>query len=61
MRDTNFKVRQALWYWKVPVWRLAKAFGKCENTMYRMLRNELPEDEQDRICQMIEEIAKGER
>ncbi|MBR3344540.1 MAG: hypothetical protein IKG34_10130 [Solobacterium sp.] len=58
MNGTNIKIRQALRYHSVPVWKLADAYGKSENTMYRIFRHELPASEQERIIQMIEKIAK---
>lgn len=33
---------------------LSKLLGVSEMTVYRKLRDELPEEEQDRICKLIE-------
>lgn len=35
-------------------WQLGKLLGKSEATIYRMLRDELPEEEQDHIIELIE-------
>lgn len=56
----NTKVRTKLFETDIPRWKCAKLLGISEMTLYRMLRNELPEAEQDRICQLIDEyIEKG--
>lgn len=55
---TNKRIRTSLSLYGIPVWMLADRYGKSENTMYRLFRHELPEDEQDRIITMIEEIAQ---
>ena len=36
-------------------WDVAKILGVSESTFYRMMRDELPEDEQKRIVKLIEE------
>lgn len=58
MSEANFRIKQALRYHAVPVWKLADVYGKAESTMYRLFRHELPDSEQERIIQMIEKIAK---
>lgn len=53
----NIKVRTKLFETNMPRWKCAELLGVSEMTLYRMLRNELPEDEQDRICRLIDEYA----
>jgi predicted XRE-type DNA-binding protein len=36
-------------------WKLARLLGVSESTVNRMIREELPEEEQDRIVRLIEE------
>lgn len=57
---TNIKIRIKLLEYNKRIWWLAKILGTSEATMSRRLRNELPEDEQIRIIQLIEEKA-GEK
>lgn len=51
---TNKKVRVAMIENNVPQWKLAKKLCVSENTIWRRLREELPEDEQDRLVRIIE-------
>lgn len=51
---TNKKIRMKMIEHDLKQWQLAKLMGKSEATVYRLLRDELPEDEQDRICEVIE-------
>lgn len=51
---TNKKIRMKLLEHDLKQWELAKIMGKSEATVYRLLREELPEEEQDRICGLIE-------
>ena len=39
-------------------WELARMLGKSDATLSRMLRQEIPVNEQNRIAAMIEEYAK---
>lgn len=57
-KRANERITKARQKHGVTVWMLADRYGKSENTMYRLFRHELPEDEQNRIIGMIEEIAK---
>ena len=54
----NLKIRLKLTEKGVKYYELDKILGISEPTRCRMLRNELPEDEQERICKLIEEYAK---
>ena len=54
----NEKVRAAAKDTGVEFWRLADALGVSESTLTRMMRRELPEDEQQRLLHLIDEIAE---
>ncbi len=43
---------------KVPYWRIADAYDVCENTIARMFRKELPQEEKEKIMKIIDEIAE---
>lgn len=58
MKKRNLKVRAEMRIQNVPVWALAEKEHVSENTMFRRLRCELPADEQERLIQLIREIAK---
>lgn len=58
----NLRIRKALASNMLKYWQLARILGISEMTLYRRLRDDLPESEQDRICQLIEDYAaKGGR
>ena len=54
----NLKIRIKLTEKGMKYYELDKLLGISEPTRCRMLRNELPEDEQDRICKLIDQYAK---
>ena len=57
----NLKIRFKLTEKGMKYYQLDKILGISEPTRCRMLRNELPEEEQDRICRLIDEYAgKGD-
>ena len=53
MNKNNLRIRTALTENKVYQWQLAKRLGISEPTLTRMLREELPDDEQDRLVSII--------
>ena len=55
----NLKIRIKLTEKCMKYYELDRILGISEPTRCRMLRNELPETEQDRICKLIEEYAKN--
>ncbi len=56
----NQKIRIKLMANNMRYYELDRILGISEPTRCRMLRNELPADEQDRICRLIDEyVAKG--
>lgn len=60
MYFTNKKVRIKLIENDMAQWQLAKAMGVSESVLSRLLRNELTSKEQDRLCNLIEEVAQNE-
>lgn len=55
----NQKIRSKLNVSDMRYYELDKLLGISEATRCRMLRNELPEAEQDRICKLIDEYRKN--
>lgn len=56
----NEKLRKIMQENSIPQWKLGQYLGKSENTVQRMLRSELPDDEKERIIQIIEEHKGGD-
>jgi len=56
----NLKIRIALLERGLKQYHLAKMLGVSESTVFRRLRDELPEEEQARYIRMIENYS-GER
>ena len=57
----NMKIRIKLLEHNKRLWWLARILGISESTITRRLREEMPEDEQERIVQLIEEKAGEEQ
>ena len=55
----NMRIRQALASKMMRYYELDWILGISEPTRCRMFRSELPAEEQDRICKLIEEYAKN--
>lgn len=55
----NLKIRVAMISNNVKQWEVAELLKVSEPSLSRMLRHELPEEEQDRIINLIEESKKG--
>jgi len=55
---SNERVRKELTERRVMHWELAKKLGINETTLCRRLRVELPEEEQDRLISIIQDIQK---
>lgn len=56
----NLKIRIKLIEEDLKYHQLDKILGISEPTRCRMLRNELPVEEQDRICKLIDEYVAKE-
>ena len=54
----NSKIRDKLNEKGMRYYQMDQLLGISEATRVRMLRNELPEAEQDRICRLIDEYAE---
>lgn len=54
----NMRIRNALRIADMRYWQLAEALGVSEMTLTRRMRNEMPDEEQDRIVALIEEFAR---
>lgn len=52
---TNKKVRMAMFDHDLRMFELARILNTSETTLYRRLRDELSEEEQNRIIKLIEE------
>ena len=59
-KTNNSEVRTKLRNENLYYWQIADALGVCENTFCRMLRHELPEEEKQKILEIIDQVAKGE-
>ena len=55
----NLKIRIKMIEKNMRYYELDKLLGISEPTRCRMLREELPEEEQDRICKLIDEHIKN--
>ena len=56
----NKKIRLKMMEYEVTQYGLSKLLGVSEMTVYRRLREELPEDEQNRIIALIETGGEGD-
>ena len=54
----NKRIRLKLVEHGLTQYKLAKLLGVSEMTVYRKLRDELPKEEQDRICKLIEKADR---
>lgn len=55
----NEKVKRTIKKSLVTNWELANALNISEMSLYRMFRKELPEEEQNKLCDMIVQIDKN--
>ena len=55
---TNLLIRMELLKASMKTYQLANLLGVHENTLIRKLRNELPEEEQNRIVKIIQEWSR---
>lgn len=58
MEQKNKVIRDALAQHNLPLWYLEMILGKSGSSITRMMRKELPEDEQKRIVKLIKAAAK---
>lgn len=57
----NVKIREAAKQAGVYLWEVAERWGCNDGNFSRKLRRELPEDEQEKILAIIEEVAREKR
>lgn len=55
----NMKIREKARNSGVRLWKIADALGMQESLFSKKLRKELPEDEQEKILNIIDDLAKG--
>lgn len=55
----NMKIREKARNSGVRLWQIADALGMQESLFSKKLRKELPEDEQESILSIIDDLAKG--
>lgn len=55
----NMKIREKARNSGIRLWQIADALGMQESLFSKKLRKELPEDEQERILNIIDDLAKG--
>lgn len=56
----NLELKQRIKKSKMHQYEIAKCLGVSEYTLIRKLREELPEEEKEKILKIIEENEKGE-
>lgn len=54
----NIKIREKAHTSGVKMWEIAEALGIADTTLCRKLRKELPEDEQEKILNIIEQLSQ---
>ena len=54
----NLKIRDAARFANVPLWMVAERYGITDSSFSRKLRRELPAEEQSKLLQIIDELAK---
>ncbi len=58
MHQNNQVIRREARACNVPLWRIAVRLGISEPTMTRRLRKELPEEERQKILDVIHQLAE---
>ena len=59
-KQNNMLIRQTLNRYGTPLWKLSRILGISESSVTRLMRNELSEEEQNRIVCLIEQEARKE-
>lgn len=55
---TNLEIRRAAGGAGIKLWELAEALGVADATLSRKLRRELPNDEKQRVLEIIDRLSK---
>lgn len=58
--ETKKEIDRAKRIYDVPYWKIAQALGISEMTLYRKLRNELPQEEKDNLLKIIKEVSEND-
>ena len=58
-KQNNLKIRFAITESGLTYYKVASLMGISDNTLFRRLREELPEEEQDRIVKLIKEAEQN--
>ena len=56
----NQDIRNAIGGNGLKHWQVAEALGVSESLLSRKLRSELPDDEKNKILEIVKQLAKGE-
>lgn len=56
----NIEIRQVLLMTGIRQWNVAERMNMSESAFSKMLRNELPKDQKEKIFKIIDELAAGE-
>lgn len=55
--QNNEELKALMYSRRIPQWRLGKKLGVSDMTVYKHLRDEMPEEEYQRYKQAIEELV----
>lgn len=61
MKKNNLKLRTVMYIYDIPQWKLAEILGVSENTVWRKLREEMSEEDQDKIIRIIEASRRSDK
>lgn len=53
----NERIRQKARLTNVPHWKIAEKMGICDTTFCKRMRKEMPNEEQERILLLIDELV----
>ncbi len=58
MNMTNMEIRQKALTFGIRLWQIAEALGVSDFALSRMLRHELPDEEKQKILEIIDRLAE---
>ena len=58
MNMTNMEIRQKALAFGIRLWQIAEALGVSDFALSRMLRHELPDEEKEKILEIIDRLAE---
>jgi Zn-finger protein len=59
MSKKNQDIKKLMRTYKVFTWECADELGIHENTLYRLLRKELPDETKERIYKAVQRVREG--